>query len=58
MRRGRPDPFDGKPLQLKPAKDALLIYSFGPDMLNNRGAAYDRKECTGDIVLRLPVGKP
>ncbi len=47
------DPFDGKPLRFKSGGDKIVIYSVGPDSVDDGGAAYDRKTETGDIIFEL-----
>jgi len=47
------DPFDGKPLRFKSDDDKIVIYSVGPDAVDDGGAAYDRKAKIGDIIFQL-----
>lgn len=47
------DPFDGKPLRFKSGGDKIVIYSVGPDAVDDGGAAYDRKTKAGDIIFKL-----
>ncbi len=47
------DPFDGKPLKLKPTEKGLVVYSVGPDMTDNGGLPFDKEEETGDIAFEL-----
>ncbi|HUT94729.1 MAG TPA: hypothetical protein VMY37_35055 [Thermoguttaceae bacterium] len=49
-----PDPFDGKPLKWKQTDDALVLYSVGPDRVDNGGEPIDVEPFTGDIIFRLP----
>jgi hypothetical protein len=46
------DRFDGKPMKLKRTDRDLVVYSIGPDMIDNGGAPMD-KEKTGDITFTL-----
>jgi hypothetical protein len=47
------DPFDGKPLRFKSDGDKIVIYSVGPDAVDDGAAAYDRHTQKGDIVFEL-----
>jgi len=47
------DPFDGHPLRLVVRKDQALIYSIGPDLKDNAGAAFDEQKKTGDMVFTV-----
>ncbi len=47
------DPFDGKPLRFKSGGDKIVIYSVGPDSVDDGGAAYNRNTETGDIIFQL-----
>ena len=47
------DPFDGKSLRFKSGGDKIVIYSVGPDAVDDGAAAYDRKTETGDIIFEL-----
>jgi hypothetical protein len=47
------DPFDGQPLRLKHDGKDLLMYSIGPDLRDDGGAALDPKSREGDLVFRL-----
>lgn len=51
------DPFDGKPMRLKQTEGELIIYSIGPDGIDNGGAAYDKETKKGDIIFELPQAK-
>jgi hypothetical protein len=46
------DRFDGKPMKLKRTDRDLVVYSIGPDMIDNGGAPMD-KEKTGDITFTV-----
>ena len=48
------DPFDGKPIRLKRADGKIVIYSIGPDEIDDGGAPYDDHTCKGDITFTLP----
>jgi hypothetical protein len=55
------DPFDGKPLRMHASAGKVVIYSIGPDMVDNGGAPFDRDKKTGDICFTLldqPAAKP
>ncbi len=51
------DPFSGKPLGYKKMKDEYIVYSIGPDMVDNGGAAFkDYQFCDKpgyDLVLKV-----
>jgi hypothetical protein len=47
------DPFDGKPLRMKKAEGKLVVYSIGPDAIDNGGAPFDRQNRTGDIPFTI-----
>lgn len=47
------DPFDGHPLRLVVRNDQALIYSIGPDLQDNAGAAFDEHKKTGDMVFTV-----
>ena len=49
-----PDPFDGRPLKWKQTDDGLILYSIGPDRVDNGGEPIDVQPFTGDIIFRLP----
>ena len=53
------DPFDGKPLRMKRAEHEVILYSVGPDKVDDSGAMYDASERTGDITFAIskPFGK-
>ena len=52
------DPFDGKPMRMKRTKHGLIVYSIGPDMVDNGGVPVDHQKQTGDIAFELSDGKP
>jgi hypothetical protein len=55
------DPFDGRPLRMKKSAGKLIMYSIGPDMVDNSGALFDSNKKTGDIPFTLreqPAPKP
>jgi uncharacterized membrane protein SirB2 len=45
------DPFDGKPLRLIVKNDRSIIYSIGPDGVDNGGESMDRRK--GDVIFTL-----
>lgn len=47
------DPFDGKPMRMRYTDHRWIIYSIGPDMVDNEGAKYDKPHKTGDITFEL-----
>ena len=49
------DPFDGKPMRLTRADGKLVIYSIGPDGVDDAGTPYDQTSRKGDIIFELPV---
>jgi hypothetical protein len=51
------DPFDGKPIRLKQSEEEIVIYSVGPDGIDNGGVPYDPKTRKGDIIFKLPQAK-
>jgi hypothetical protein len=46
------DPFDGKPLRMKKGATGVILYSVGPNLVDDGGV--DGKEDQGDIVFRVP----
>lgn len=47
------DPYDGKPMRMKPTEEGCVIYAVGPDMNDNLGSPLDEKKESGDIVFRV-----
>jgi hypothetical protein len=47
------DPFDGKPLRHRRDGKGLVLYSVGPDLKDDGGAAWDATRREGDLVFRL-----
>jgi hypothetical protein len=47
------DPFDGKPMKLKRTDHGIVVYSVGPDMVDNGGAPFDSIKQTGDITFKV-----
>ena len=43
------DPFDGKPMRFKLADEGCVIYSIGPDLIDNDGGPLKRSDQSGDI---------
>ncbi len=48
------DPFDGKPIRLKQTESELVIYSIGPDGIDDGGKRIDPQTQKGDITFELP----
>jgi hypothetical protein len=48
------DPFDGKPLRFKQTDGKIIIYSIGPDEIDDGGAPYDQETNKGDVIFELP----
>ena len=54
------DPFDGKPMKLKQTGNGVVIYSIGPDMVDDGGAPLEKESPPGessrrgDMVFELP----
>jgi hypothetical protein len=51
------DPFDGKPLRMKRTARGIVVYSIGPDGIDDGGKPLDEAEKTGDITFELPDRK-
>jgi hypothetical protein len=47
------DPFDGKPLRLAVKGDGRIIYSLGPDGVDDGGVEISGKEGKGDVIFTL-----
>jgi hypothetical protein len=47
------DPFDGQPLRSRRDGKGLVVYSVGPDLKDDGGAAWDANRGEGDLVFRL-----
>lgn len=47
------DPFDGQPLRLRRAGDNLLVYSIGPNRVDDGGTPSGAGANEGDLVFRL-----
>jgi hypothetical protein len=47
------DPFDGKPMKLKRTDHGLIVYSVGPDLIDDNGAPLDKQNKTGDVSFTL-----
>jgi hypothetical protein len=64
------DPFDGKPMKMKPTEHGLILYSIGPDMVDDGGSplkwkwtppgttATTSETPTGDITFELSDREP
>jgi hypothetical protein len=48
------DPFTGQPLRWRRDEKGLVLYSVGPDLKDDGGAAWDASRGEGDLVFRLP----
>ena len=50
------DPFDDKPLRMMRRGDEVVLYSIGPDLVDDQGAKFDFATSKGDyaFVLKLP----
>ena len=50
------DPYDDQPLRMIRRDDALILYSIGPDQIDEQGAKFDFTTSKGDqvFVLKLP----
>jgi hypothetical protein len=48
------DPFDGQAMKFKRSGQGAVVYSVGPDMIDNGGAPFDSKKKTGDITFTVP----
>jgi hypothetical protein len=48
------DPFDGKPMRLKQTEKEMIIYSIGPDGIDDGGTPLDQETRKGDITFELP----
>lgn len=47
------DPFDGKPLKWRPTETGLVLYSIGPDLVDNGGLPFDKDKRTGDLTFAI-----
>ena len=52
------DPFTGQALKCKFSGQRAVVYSVGPDGIDNGGAPFDQKTENGDITFELPAVKP
>jgi hypothetical protein len=50
----RLDPFNGEPLRYRLLDGGFMVYSVGPDLLDNDGTSFDRSSRTGDWVWKYP----
>jgi hypothetical protein len=48
-----PDPYDGRPIRLRPEDGGLVLYSIGRDRKDDGGRAWDDEKKEGDLVFRL-----
>jgi hypothetical protein len=56
----RVDPFDGKPMRMKRTEHGLVIYSIGPDMVDDGGTpwTWGKPDAGSDITFELTDKKP
>ena len=47
------DPFDGKPMRLSKSDKGWVIYSVGPDLVDDQGSVFNNQSEKGDIAFRL-----
>ena len=53
-----PDPFTGQPLKMKATADGVVVYSIGPDGVDDGGAPLtEDKPQKGDIRVRIGAKK-
>jgi hypothetical protein len=52
------DPYDGNPLRLTTADDSSIIYSIGPDGVDNGGIEINNQTGLGDIIFTLKPATP
>jgi len=60
------DPFDGKPMRMKRTEHGLIVYSIGPDEIDNGGTPINQAkpvldkagQPTGDIIFEVHDRKP
>ncbi|MGA2230281.1 MAG: hypothetical protein ABSH22_05225 [Tepidisphaeraceae bacterium] len=52
------DPFDGNPLRFVVKGNRWIVYSIGPDGVDNGGVETDKVTHKGDVIFTLTVGKP
>jgi hypothetical protein len=45
------DPFDGKPIRYKKSDRGFVVYSIGPDLVDDGGRPLDEKTEKGDVVF-------
>jgi hypothetical protein len=50
----RLDPFNGEPLRYRLHDGGFLVYSVGPDLVDNDGTPFDRSSRTGDWAYKYP----
>jgi hypothetical protein len=48
------DPFDGQAMKMKRTEHGAVVYSIGPDMIDNGGAPLDGLKKTRDIIFTVP----
>ena len=47
------DPFDNAPLRMKPTDHGTVIYSIGPDLTDDGGSPFNRKDRSGDLTFTI-----
>jgi hypothetical protein len=52
------DPFNGKPIRLAKESDRWIIYSVGPDSVDNGGAPIRSNGQPGDLIFTLKLSPP
>ena len=52
------DPFDDQPVRMVVKDNKFVLYSVGPDMVDNGGRELDNKGVTGDLTFTLPCRQP
>lgn len=48
-----PDPFDGRPIRMRPVDGGILLYSIGRDRKDDGGRPWDNEKYEGDLLFRL-----
>ena len=47
------DPFDGQPLRARRSGDGLILYSVGPNLVDDGGVPLDPRSANGDLIFKL-----
>ncbi len=50
------DPFDDRLMKFKRTDQGIVIYSVGPDMVDDGGSPFDSNRQTGDVIFKVPNG--